>query len=37
MNYETKVVIFDGVEPHRRGIETINAVDYELRVVILIK
>ena len=37
MNYEKKVVIVVGVEPSRRGIETINLVGYELRVICVIK
>ena len=37
MNSETKVFIFVGLEPPRRIIETIDLVDYELRVICVIK
>ena len=37
INSEKKVVIVVGVEPPIRGIETINSVDYELRVICIIK
>ena len=37
MNSETKVFIFVGLEPPRRIIETIDLVDYELRLICVIK
>ena len=37
MNSETKVVRFVGVEPPRRGTKTKSSVDYELRVIWVIK